>query len=190
MKHCRQIAPLIAFVFIGLVGARVMADDSKNKPKLVQANQARIQVGKPRRSFANLLQEGQWVTLYRIRQESPSRSQYQVRIVTKDQIKQVEDVIAVNRKELEDYDYKTLTLKKQMQSTTNTAKRTELRNAQEELRRNYKPRQLPSDLRYAGFYKISEVGRDYVGFERNGVETFHRLSSIFTIIRGVKIKHK
>ena len=52
---------------------------------------------------------------------------------------------------------------------------------------NYRPGQLPPDLKYARFYKISDVGGDYVGFERDGVETYHRLSSIQTIIRGVAI---
>lgn len=192
MKRHRQITSLIALTLIGLAGIRATAEEPKDKPqpKLVQAKKAKIQAVKPRRSFGSLLQKGQLVTLYRLRQVPPNYSQYQVRIVTNEQVKRIEDVVAVIRKELEDYQSKKAAWEKQMQETTDRAKQVELRQAREELRRSYDPRRLPMDLQSADFYKISDVGGDYVGFERNGVETFHRLSSIHTIIRGVENDQK
>ena len=74
-----------------------------------------------------------------------------------------------------------------MREATDRVKQAELREAQEQLRQSFKVTPLPTDIRSAEFHTISDVGGDYVGFERNGVETFHRLSSIHRIIRGVEI---
>ncbi|MCB9925549.1 MAG: hypothetical protein H6822_25590 [Planctomycetaceae bacterium] len=74
-----------------------------------------------------------------------------------------------------------------MREATDRVRQAELREKREQLRQSYRSTPLPTDIRLGKFYTISDVGSDYVGFERNGVETFHRLSSIHRIIYGVEI---
>ena len=189
MKRSSQITSLIAVTFIGLAVFRATADESRDKPhpKVVRAKQPQLIAAKPGRTFGSLLHKGQTVTLYQLRQEAPTGYHYQVRIVDDHQKKQIEDVLERDRKESEDYQSKISVLEKEMRETTDRVKQAELREEHEQLRRGYKPRPLPVDIRPDKFYRISDLGYDYVGFERNGVETFHRLSSIHRIIRGVEI---
>jgi len=190
MKPHRQFTSLIALTLFGLAGIGATADEPKDKPKpkITAAERVRIQAVQARPTFSRLLKKGQSVTLYQLRQEVPTGYQYQVRIVSDDQKKQIEDVLKRNRRELEDYQSKNSDLEGKIREATDRVKQAELREAQEQLRQSYKrPRPLPIDTQSATFYTISDVGFDYVGFERNGVETFHRLSSIHRIIRGVKL---
>lgn len=199
MRRSSQITLLIAILTVGFAAQTVAADEPSDKPqpKLIQAEQPAIQAIKQQRSFGSLLQKGQTVTLYQMRQESPTGYQYQVRIVNDDQKKQIEDVVARNKKQLDDYNDKKAELEEQVLATYEVIgparrikepeRHAELKNAINDLRETYKPTSLPTDIRFAEFYTISDAGGDYVGFERNGVETFHRLSSIHQIIRGVEI---
>jgi hypothetical protein len=185
MKRSSQIKLLLTILAVGFAVQTATADEPSDKPqpKLIQAKQPQIQAIKQQRTFSGLLQKGQTVTLYQFSQEAL----YQVRIVNGDQKKQIEVVVERNRKELEGHQNKLLALQQEMRNATDGTKRAEFREEHGELRRGYQPAPLPVDIRSANFYTISDVGGDYVGFERNGVETFHRLSSIHRIIRGVEI---
>jgi len=195
MKRSSQITLLLTIMTVGFAVRTVAADESVDKPqpKLIQAEQPAIQAIKQQRSFGSLLQKGQTVTLYQLGQEL----QYRVRIINDDQKKQIEDVVARNAKQLDDYNSKKAELEQQLLASyedTGPVRRikeperhAELKQAINELRENFKSTSLPTDIRSAKFYTISDVGSDYAGFERNGVETFHRLSSIHRIIRGVEI---
>ena len=189
MKRSVQMTLLIAITFVGLVVFRATADEPKDKPqpKLSANEKIRIQAAKARRTFGSLLQKGQLVTLYQMRQEAPTGYQYQVRVVREDQKKQIEEVVERNRKELEAYQSKKSALEKELREAVDRPKQAELREAYGQLRQTYKSTSLPTDIRSAKFYTISDVGGDYVGFEQNGVETFHRLTSIHRIIRGVEL---
>lgn len=189
MKRISRSTFLFAIVTVVFGGGTAAADEPTDKPqpKLIQAKQPAIQAFKQQRTFGSLLQKGQTVTLYQLRQEAPTGYQYQVRIVNDDQRKQIEDVVERNRMELEDYQTKNSDLERKVREATDSVKQAELRAAQEQLRQSFKSTPLPTDIRSAEFYTISDVGSDYVGFERNGVETYHRLSSIHRIIRGVEI---
>lgn len=189
MKRIGQTTFLFAMMTVGFTGGAAPADGPTDKPqpKLIQAKQPSIQAFKQQRTFGSLLQQGQTVTLYQMRQEAPTGYQYQVRIVNDEQRKQIEDVVERNRKELEDRKNKLSAVENEMREATDRVKQAELRREYEQLRESYEPTPLPTDIRYAEFYTISDLGSDYVGFERNGVETFHRLSSIHRIIRGVEI---
>ena len=188
MKRISRSTFLFAIVTVVFAGGTATAEEPKDKPqpKPIQAKQPAIQAFKQQRTFGGLLQKGHTVTLYQLRQEAPTGYQYQVRIVSDDQKKQIEDVVERNRMELEDYQTKNSDLERKVREATDSVKQAELRAAQEQLRQSFKSTPLPTDIRSAEFYTISDVGRDYVGFERNGVETFHRLSSIHRIIRGVE----
>jgi hypothetical protein len=180
---------LFAIVTVVFGGGTATAEEPKDKPQpeLIQAKQPAIQAFKQQRIFGSLLQKGQTVTLYQLRQEAPTSYQYQVRIVNDDQKKQVEQIVENNRQKLEENQSKYSDLAKELRKTADSVKQAELRAAQEQLRQSFKSTPLPTDIRSAEFYTISDVGSDYVGFERNGVETFHRLSSIHRIVRGVEI---
>ena len=78
-------------------------------------------------------------------------------------------------------------MKQQIRAETDAVKRAELEAAYHALRLGYKPLRLPADLKSAEFSTISEVGEDFVEFKGNGVQMIHRLASISTIIRGVKL---
>lgn len=185
MKRSSQITLLLTILTVGFAVRTATSDEPSDKPqpKLIQAKQPQIQAIKQQRTFSGLLQKGQTVTLYQFSQEAL----YQVRIVNGDQKKQIEDVVERSRKELEDLQSKISALDKETQDAADSAKRAELREKREQLRVGYQTAPLPVDVRSAKFYTISDVGSDYVGFERNGVETFYRLSSIHRIIRGVEI---
>ena len=189
MKRISHIALLIAIWTAGFAEGRATAEEPKDtpQPKPIQAKQPAIQAFKQQQTFGSLLQKGHTVTLYQLRQEAPTGYQYQVRIVSDDQKKQIEDVVERNRMELEDYQTKNSDLERKVREATDSVKQAELRAAQEQLRQSFKSTPLPTDIRSAEFYTISDVGSDYVGFERNGVETLHRLSSIHRIIRGVEL---
>jgi ABC-type phosphate transport system auxiliary subunit len=195
MKRISRITLLLAVVTVGFAAGRAAADEPNDKPKpgIAVAEKVRRQSAKAARTFGSLLQKGQTVTLYQFGQEL----QYQVRIVNDDQKKQIEDVVARNAKQLDDYNNKRAELEEQLLETYVVTRVTskikeperhaELRTAIDELQESFKSTSLPTDIRSAKFHTISDVGSDYVGFERNGVETFHRLSSIQRIIRGVEI---
>jgi len=138
--------------------------------------------------FRDLLKPGQWATLHRFPRDGPSGYRYQVRILTEEQKCQSENWATAYRKASEDYRNKEDSLQSQSREETDVVKRAELQKARDELRRSFSAKRPPTDIDLGGFLRISELGRDYVGFERDGVETFHRLSSIDVIIRGVKIE--
>jgi hypothetical protein len=189
MKHNSQITLLIAIMTAGFAGGPAMADEPKDKPKpkITTAERVRIQAVQARPTFSRLLKKGQSVTLYQLRQEVPTGYQYQVRIVNDDQKKQIEELVERFVKEYNEYQNKIAALEKVIRETTDRVKHAELLQEQEQLERKFKSRTLPTDTQSTEFYTISDVGFDYVGFERNGVETFHRLSSIHRILRGVEI---
>jgi hypothetical protein len=195
MKRISQTTFLLTILAAGFSPGTVAADEpvDKPQPKLIQAKQSAIQAVKQQQTFSGLLQKGQTVTLYQFSQEAQTGYQYQVRIVNEDQKKQIEDVVARNAKQLDDYNNQKAELEEQLLATyegriiMEPERNTELKKAINELRETYKPTSLTIDVRSATFYTISDVGGDYVGFERNGVKTFHRLSSIHRIIRGVEI---
>jgi len=195
MKRSSQITLLIAIVTVGFALRTATADEPHGKPQpnLIQVKQSPLLVIKQQRTFSGLLQKGQTVTLHQLDLET----RYQVRIVNDDQKKKIESVVARNKKQLDEYNKRKADLEGEILATfdvTGTVRRlkeperyAELKKAINELRTSFKSTSLPIDIRYAGFHTISDVGSNYVGFERNGVETFHRLSSIHRIIRGVEI---
>jgi len=190
MKRSSQITFLIAVTFIGLAIFKATANEPTDKPQPVQAKPPQRIAAKPSRMFGNLLYKGQTVTRYKFRQEFPTGYQYQVRVVNNDQKKKIEEIVAKNGKELEEYESRIAEVEKQMREATNREEQTELRKTHKQLRESFKSTPLPADIRYSEFYTISDVGGDYVGFERNGVETFHRLSSIHSVIYGVEFSEE
>lgn len=199
MKRISRSTFLFAIVTVVFAGGTATAEEPKDKPQpeLIQAKQPEIHAFKQQRTFGSLLQKGQTVTLYQLPLEAPTGHQYQVRIVSDDQKKQIENAVVRNQKQLDDYNDKKAKLEEQLAATYEVAgfarkikepeRNAELKKTINDLRASYKYTSLPVDIRSDKFCTISDLGSDYVGFERNGVETFHRLSSIHRIIRGVEI---
>ena len=187
--NCRNyILSLFVIAMLASIGEGATDEEpaAEKQSTVVQTQPSTDEVRRSPRTFGRLLQKGQWVTLHTIRRETPSIYQYQVRIVTEKQMKQIENLVAVRQKELEDMQSKGSVLREQMQIETDEVKQAELRKAFDEVNRGSRARRLPLDCESGRFYKISDVGADYAGFERNGVEVFHRLSSIHMIIRGLE----
>jgi len=199
MKRISQSTLPLAILIIGVAGGATRADERQDKPQpMITADEKiRLAAAKSTRTFGSLLQKGQTVTLYQLPLEAPTCYQYQVRIISDDQKKQIENAVVRNQKHLDDYNDKKAKLEEQLVATYEVAgfarkikepeRHAELKKAINDLRASYKYTSLPVDIRSDKFCTISDVGSDYVGFERNGVETYHRMSSIHRIIRGVEM---
>jgi len=186
MKRMMLPAGLIAAVVVlGATGDEGTCDELQavSQPQRVRVEPSKVRMAK---SFRDLLKPGQWATLYRFPQGSPGAYRDQIRILTEEQKSRSAKGVTPYRKTLDDYRQRDGELQSLIRKESDTVKRAELHSARDELKDSFSLKRPPSDIDLGGFLRISEVGRDYVGFERDGVETFHRLSSIRVILRGVK----
>lgn len=139
--------------------------------------------------FRDLLRVGSWATLSEIRRGSELTGEYRVRLLTTEEKEKAQKQIAAYRERSEAHNIARQELELKRQKEPDRVRQAEIQRDLEALEQKYQQegRSVSNDL-FSGFHEIVEVGIDYVGFRRDDgkVLTYHRLSSIRTIVAGLE----